>query len=43
MTGNPALSTTQFTDFRGALIAAVPHVIWRETYNGTNIGAGFMN
>jgi len=38
-----ALATSDYTEFRDAVVAAGPHAHWRETYKGTDIGEDFMS
>ncbi|WP_420861199.1 dimethylsulfonioproprionate lyase family protein [Algirhabdus cladophorae] len=37
------LTSTNYAHVRDAVIAAAPHVQWRETYKDTDIGADFMD
>ena len=37
------LHTEHFERFRDALIDASPHVMWRETYKGTEINSNFLD
>ena len=37
------LNTEHFENFRDALIDASPHMMWRETYKGTEIDSNFLD
>ncbi len=42
MQADRSLHTDDYIALRDALVAATPHVMWRETYKDTAIGADFM-